>query len=736
MKQKFFDYIGDKDNLANYQKSYKLVFLKVIFANMDQDGKVSAAKVAEAFKSYYVARVDSGKEPDFDVEPRIRNVKESSIDQILVVIKDNPYRVINEKGYVSYKKINDVDYFCLNSELVGELDSSDIRDLQELFNNKLNKYFELRDQNLTLQDGINTMLEKYPNAKKHEPYSKNPLGDLMRKQIPKTIEKLDLFDLKKYKIEGSIGKGSWAASPWIGIFDKEITTSPHSGVYIVYAFSVDGDNVALTLMQGVTALKKELKPKGAIIKLEEIRNLIRNQINPRGFQTNNEILHGDDTMRASTILFKIYKKGEVPDNNQLENDLAECIEIYQEYKRLFVESPELVGAETEKEDKKAIEIQVELSATDELSRISEYIKSRGFSYEDGMIENFYLSLKTKPFVILAGTSGTGKTKLIKLFGEAIGATRENGQYLMVPVRPDWSDSSDLLGYLDLNGKFVPGAITDFICTAMGDLEKPYILCLDEMNLARVEYYFSDFLSVMETREISNDHLKSTELLNTNLFGQDEAARSKYEGLHIPENLYLIGTVNMDETTFPFSKKVLDRANTIELSYVKLDLIIGKKKSPVTIGIPNTFLKTEYLYLNECQDCEDFLLEIISTLKQINEVLSAGFAQFGYRVRDEICFYMINNQNNEILDQNVAMDYCILQKILPRIQGSSMSIKGVMIALFAICAGSSNAQIDFDNASAKMFDYLKDKNIFYKKSAEKIAFMTQRLEEDGFTSYWL
>lgn len=735
MKQKFFDYIGDKENLANYQKSYKLVFLKAIFENMDQEGKVSAAKIAEAFKSYYVARVDSGKEPDFDVESRIRNVKESSIEQILAVIKDNPYRVINEKGYISYKTINDVDYFCLNPELLAELDSTDIDELKKTINYKLNKYYKLRDETLTLRDCFNSILENYAKARISEPFTKNPLGEIMRKQIPKVIEKLAFFDAENYLMKGSIGQGNWASVPWFAIFDSRITTKAQKGVYIVYLFSSDGERLFITLNQGATELKDQLKASGALQKLQEIGDTIRNKITPKSFIAKNNIDIEDEFYKTGTIFYKAYHKGQLPDNAQLEQDLAEGMSLYQEYYTTFADTAVIDDAEIEANPNPTV-VAPDHSVTDELARISDYIKTRGFSYEAGMIENFYLSLKTKPFVILAGTSGTGKTKLIKLFGEAIGATRENGQYLMVPVRPDWSDSSDLLGYLDLNGKFVPGAITNFICTAIGDLEKPYILCLDEMNLARVEYYFSDFLSVMETREKSNKRLKSTELLNPNLFGQDEAARSHYQGLHIPENLYLIGTVNMDETTFPFSKKVLDRANTIELSYVDLDLIIGQQKSPVFNVVPNTFLKTEYLYLNECQDCEDILLETISTLKQINEVLGAGFAQFGYRVRDEICFYMVNNQKNEVLEQNVAMDYCILQKILPRIQGSSMSIKDVLISLFAICAGTSNVLIERDNASAKMFEYLQVKNIFYRKSAEKIAFMTQRLEEDGFTSYWL
>lgn len=133
-----------------------------------------------------------------------------------------------------------------------------------------------------------------------------------------------------------------------------------------------------------------------------------------------------------------------------------------------------------------------------IDRIKKYIAWKGFSYEEGLIENFYLSLKSKPFVILAGTSGTGKTRLVRLFAEAISA-----EYKMVPVRPDWSDSSDLFGHLNLNGEFVPGTILEFISNAVKSPEKPFILCLDEMNLARVEYYLSDFLSVIETREINN-----------------------------------------------------------------------------------------------------------------------------------------------------------------------------------------------------------------------------------------
>ena len=243
----------------------------------------------------------------------------------------------------------------------------------------------------------------------------------------------------------------------------------------------------------------------------------------------------------------------------------------------------------------------ELSVKDTITNIKNYIAAKGFSYEDGLIENFYLSLKSKPFVILAGTSGTGKTRLVKLFAEAVGATTANGRYKMVSVRPDWSDSSDLFGHVDLNGKFIPGAIIDFVKQAEIDSNRPYFLCLDEMNLARVEYYLSDVLSVIETRDFVGATIQSDPLVSDTYYGSDLAAAGRYGTVRLPENLYIVGTVNMDETTFPFSRKVLDRANTIEFSYV--DLIPNfdelPREVPQAMNLNNAFLKTEYLLLGQC-----------------------------------------------------------------------------------------------------------------------------------------
>lgn len=371
----------------------------------------------------------------------------------------------------------------------------------------------------------------------------------------------------------------------------------------------------------------------------------------------------------------------------------------------------------------------EMTIKEKVAAIKAYIAARGFNYEGDLIENFYLSLKSKPFVILAGTSGTGKTRLVKLFAEAIGAKMQ-----LVPVRPDWSDSSDLFGHTDLSGNFHPGAIIDFIKQAEWDKSTPHFLCLDEMNLARVEYYLSDFLSIIETRDRKENGAIETDALVDASYFQSQSAREKYGRVYIPENLYIIGTVNMDETTFPFSKKVLDRANTIEFSFVNLMARVSAGGQPVMQKLDNSFLKTDYLYLQDCDD-EDFIGTVCFNLEELNQILVKANLHVGYRVRDEISFYMMNNKNAELLDFDAAFDHEIMQKILPRVQGSSSAIKKVLSELFAKCAGDYSG---FAGAAAyeQMDSYLDSKPSKYPNSAKKIAFMMRRYEEDGFTSYWL
>src|SRR5690625_5038163 len=312
-----------------------------------------------------------------------------------------------------------------------------------------------------------------------------------------------------------------------------------------------------------------------------------------------------------------------------------------------------------------------ISFNDLISHIHNYIQSQGFLYSLDEVTNLFLSLKTKPFVILSGISGTGKTKIAQLFAESIGATEKNGQFMLIPVRPDWSDGSDLLGYVDIKGEFKEGPLTKIIRHALKNPNKPHIVLLDEMNLARVEYYFSDILSVMESRRWENGKIVSSNLLTDEIAGFN---------MQLPKNLYIIGTVNMDETTHPFSKKVLDRANTIEFNEIDLRNLafLQEDETVDALQVTQGRLASEYLHMKDAYfKHKDIIDPAIDELVRINQILQLMHAHVGYRVRDEICFYLVYNDKANLLSFKKAFDYCILQKILPRISGSDSRVNHIL-----------------------------------------------------------
>ncbi|MBO9128571.1 AAA family ATPase [Bacillus sp. 165] len=376
-----------------------------------------------------------------------------------------------------------------------------------------------------------------------------------------------------------------------------------------------------------------------------------------------------------------------------------------------------VGAEMIYERKEPYLTQKEI-----VDYISSYIQSKGFYYDKQDIINLFLSLKTKPFVVLSGISGTGKTKIVQWFAESLGATEQNGQFVLLPVRPDWSDSSDLLGYVDIQGKFQERPLIKVLEEAANHPDKPYFVVLDEMNLARVEYYFSDFLSVIESPRWENGEIVTSAVLPESVAGKR---------ITIPANVYMIGTVNMDETTHPLSKKVLDRANTIEFNQVKLNSFeflmeleeVGAKR------VSNDSLTAKFLHLKDCfREHEDLVKQVTHVLVEINEILEPIGAQVGYRVRDEICFYLAYNKSGELLSFDEALNYQIYQKILPRIAGSDGRTEEVLKKLYQLCV---NQEFNSGDLHDEDISYAK-----YARSAKKLSRMLRRFEYDGFTSFWL
>jgi len=365
-----------------------------------------------------------------------------------------------------------------------------------------------------------------------------------------------------------------------------------------------------------------------------------------------------------------------------------------------------------------------------VKNIHKYIAAKGFQFSLEDIANYYLCLKTKPFVILAGISGTGKTQLVRLFAEAINAKLEP-----IPVKPDWTDNTDLVGYKNLQGSFEGKKLINIIAEACKEenANKVFFVLLDEMNLARVEHYFSDFLSVIETRQKDDGRIVTDKILHKTEVGQNDQELCK---LYFPDNFYLVGTVNMDETTHPFSRKVLDRANSIELNEVHLkwhntDL---PEVEPLN-DVENDFLKASYVLSRELStEDKNSLSPVLEKLVELNDILKKADLQFGYRVRDEICFYMLYRKNiYDILPFETALDFQIMQKILPRIQGSSQRIKRVIIELIKHLSGKNDIN---DSYNYDAIEEALSNVVTYPKSLSKLLFMLRRFEDDGFTSFWL
>ena len=399
--------------------------------------------------------------------------------------------------------------------------------------------------------------------------------------------------------------------------------------------------------------------------------------------------------------------------------------------------------------------------------------------------SYISAIKTKPFIILGGFSGTGKSQKVK---ELAFATCPNdghlninetspGNYLLVSVKPNWHDSTDIIGFRSsIHNNYYVTDFMRFLIKAMHFPNVPFFVCLDEMNLAPVEEYFADFLSVIESREktqngfVVTDAIIPASVFNDNyapdfnifdslgferynnsmtnddvhytLLGNfiriDLINRLKTQGLTIPSNVIIIGTVNMDDTTNSFSRKVIDRAMTFET-------VVGKFgdeyfNSDVALNYVNNPLKGELFLSDEVRatqmiDEGRFILtkeeqtKILNFINDINEDLDGSPFKISYRILNEtILLYRSKKRIAEIMkeeggladgvefktDLNTIFDDILMQKVLPRIEGD-----------YEKCSKCLN----------KLATRAEDND--WQRSCEKIKFMIKRFGSDGsgFTSFW-
>ena len=309
-------------------------------------------------------------------------------------------------------------------------------------------------------------------------------------------------------------------------------------------------------------------------------------------------------------------------------------------------------------------------------------KEQGLLYDVKDLYNFHTAMKSSNLIILAGMSGTGKSKLVQVYSKALGLFDEN-QLTFIPVRPGWTDDSDLIGYADtLHMVYRPGdsGLVNTLMSAKDNKKKLHVICFDEMNLARVEHYFSQFLSVLE---IESGPRRVLRLYNENLENRLYNSAQYPPTIPIGDNVIFVGTVNLDESTYHFSDKVLDRANVISLNVMpftnlrniteEMKLSLEEKRSPMK---RETISYEQYDHFRssnneiELSDAElSILWEIHTELQKVNQNLGAG-----PRIVRQIDLYMKNLVLNSPLERAEAFDLQIVQRILTKVRGPEDQLK--------------------------------------------------------------
>ncbi len=393
-----------------------------------------------------------------------------------------------------------------------------------------------------------------------------------------------------------------------------------------------------------------------------------------------------------------------------------------------------------------------------------YVDSKKYLESCQANQKYLTAIRTKPFLLLAGISGTGKSRIVREFAfmtcpKELQDKDETtpGNYCMIEVKPNWHDSTELLGYYSSfnGGGYRFTKFDRFVVKAWLNPDVPFFVCLDEMNLAPVEQYFAEFLSVLETRSRDKEgNVVTGALVDKQYFKDDTKMKEDLgldgaddwtikvrsdlvnKGLTLPPNLIVIGTVNMDDTTYQFSRKVIDRAMTIEMNGGKLSQMFGNSNSlkyrsdedVVKLGM----FKAPYINADEVIERYQSQAQIIKKklpekLEAVNTALKDTPFQVSYRVLNELVIYLgalidEATAKGEAIDDDAlsalidqAMDQITLMKILPRIEGDEDMFRR---------SGGTNVLKTLQSLFSEDSD-----------SYRKLKEMADRLDRTGFTRFW-
>ncbi len=388
----------------------------------------------------------------------------------------------------------------------------------------------------------------------------------------------------------------------------------------------------------------------------------------------------------------------------------------------------------------------------------------------------------KPFILLAGISGTGKTRFVREQA-AVHCNGDLSNYCLIPVRPDWHEPSDLLGYISRIGpdgsRYVVTDLLRFVvkvwqnawasataeslaCKAPEEMT-PYWLCLDEMNLAPVEQYFADYLSVLETRKWENSSYSCDPLLKSetirqlassgqrelrkdlkldNVFFDDLWEYFINVGIPLPPNLIIAGTVNMDETTHGFSRKVIDRAYTIDFGVFYPNIFPEYFKS-TTVHKTLSFPVLSQVTTEDLKDVESDPegANSINFLIAINAILEGTPFELAYRALNELLLAVVCFNPQDEAELQAVWDDFLMSKVLPRIDGDLEKLKSIGTENSLLNELLDALELQFkDIWSKKRPDLLREADDgglleIDSRAKQKLEWMQNRLDTNGFTTFW-
>jgi hypothetical protein len=579
-------------------------------------------------------------------------------------------------------------------------------------------------------------------------------SDALRDLLP--AEKSDVLKLKE-----ATGMGSFADVPWVAVLHERFGGGATRGYYVVYLFSKDSQRVYLTLEAAAGFAVSGRWRSADRERTEANAQLLRGQcrrLGEQGFHLSNDIdlAEGPNGRRALSYIagvaaYKVYEIGNLPDSVVMETDFRHAVHCFLE----------IVESDFDLEDA-GIEIESLDDEDEDAGRVESAVRKK----TPLMITKFpsnrlVCSLLAKPFLILTGPSGTGKTRgAVRLAGQLCG----EGAWAVVAVGADWTDNRHVVGHLNLLEEvggmpvYEGTEVLRLLLRANANPGEVHVLILDEMNLSHVERYFADFLSAMELEDKTGAlKLHGAGKARTRA-GEDVPGRIDY-----PENLLVIGTVNIDETTYMFSPKVLDRANVVEMQ------VEGEGMERFLAGAGDDggegdaeergigFLELAWVIREGDDDSvvpdlpDGVRAEAGKCLMSLFRILGRGRGEFGYRTAREILAYLrsayfLTAEGGRAAWASAgggwvaAMDEQILQKILPKVHGSRTRLSPLLGALAHYCATGQEDEAmryfpgDGGVAAMGLRDVPGGGDAKFRRSHAKLTRMIEVLVAEQFVSF--